>query len=338
MVAHPAANRTIPLPGRAYARRMHHPVEPGARIGFLGPSGTFTEEALRSQPDLAAASAQPLGSFVDVLAAVEDGSMEYGFVAVENSIEGTVSVSLDQLVFERELWIVREVTLPVTQNLLAVPGAGLADIDTVVSFPHATGQCRHWLRANLPGVAEVASTSTAAAVRQVGEQRRPGTAAIGTALAASLYGLQVLAPGIEDHADNATRFVLVSSPAHGLPAPTGHDKTSVVCFQSADRPGSLHGILGQFSARDINLSKLESRPTRRALGDYCFVIDLVGHVADEVVADCLRDLHATLPRVKFLGSYPAAGDQGADIRRDAHAAWAAADEWIRGLREAVRRP
>jgi prephenate dehydratase len=311
-------------------------VAPGATVAFLGPPGTFTEEALRRQPDLDAARPVAAPSFVDVLAAVESGAADYGFVALENSIEGTVSIAMDQLVFERHLLILREVTLPVTQNLVAPAGTGLADVKTVVSFPHATGQCRRWLTEHLPGVEEVASTSTAAAVRQVAEGGQPGTVAIGTTLAASFYGLEVVAAGIEDHADNSTRFVLVGSPAAGIPAPTGHDKTSIVCFQSADRPGSLHAILGQFSARAINLTKLESRPTRRALGDYCFVIDLVGHVADEVVADCLRDLHATLPRVKFLGSYPAAGAAGASIRRQAQASWAAADQWIRDLKSRVR--
>ena len=314
---------------------MHNPVDPDATVGFLGPPGTFTEEALRSQGDLARAKSQAMGSFMEILDAVEHGEVGYGFMAMENSIEGTVSVTLDQLVFERDLLIVREVVLPVTQNLVGPPGTRVADVKTVVSFPHATGQCRGWLRAHLPGVEEVASSSTAAAVRHVAERRQPGTAAIGTALAASLYGLDVIADQIEDHADNATRFVLVAPLSAGIPAPSGHDKTSIVCFQSADRPGSLHGILGQFSARDINLRKLESRPTRRALGDYCFVIDLVGHVGDEVVADCLRDLHATLPRMKFLGSYPAAGEEGTEIRRDVHAAWAAADQWIQGLRAAV---
>jgi prephenate dehydratase len=311
-------------------------VDPGAAVAFLGPSGTFTEEALRTQPDLTAARLVPMKSFVDVLAAVESGGAGYGFVALENSIEGTVAVAMDQLVFERDLFILREVTLAVTQNLLAPAGTRLDDVKAVVSFPHATGQCRRWLTENLPGVEEVASTSTAAAVRQVAADRRPGTAAIGTALAASIYDLDVLAPRIEDHADNSTRFVLVGPPSAGVPAPTGHDKTSIVCFQSTDRPGSLHAILGQFSARAINLTKLESRPTRKALGDYCFVIDMAGHVADEVVADCLRDLHATLPMVKFLGSYPAAGAAGAGIRRDARAAWAAADRWVGDIRSRVR--
>jgi prephenate dehydratase len=313
-------------------------VAPGATIGFLGPPGTFTEEALRGDSQLAAGDLRPLRSFVHVLDAVSSGEVDYGFVAIENSIEGTVSITMDQLVFEQELIIVGEVVLPVTQNLLAPPGTALSNIKRVVSFPHATGQCRGWLATNLPDVEEVAATSTAEAVRQVGggvALRDGHTAAIGTALAASLYGLEVLAAEIEDHQDNTTRFVLVTRPSNGIPAPTGHDKTSVVCFQSADRPGSLHGILGQFSARDLNLVKLESRPTKKGLGDYCFIIDFEGHVADEVVADCLRDLHAGLRSLKFLGSYPAAGADGAGVRLAATEAWQAADRWIESIRSNI---
>jgi prephenate dehydratase len=318
-------------------------VAPQATIGFLGPSGTFTEEALLSEPGLAQADRLPLPSFVHVLSAVSEGRVDYGFVAIENSIEGTVSIALDQLVFERDLIIVGEVVLPVTQNLLAPPGTAIHDIKRVVSFPHATGQCRSWLASNLPGVEEVAATSTAEAVRQVASAVREGTAdahtgAIGTALAAELYGLEVVAPRIEDHLDNATRFVLVAPHHAGIPAPTGHDKTSVVCFQSSDHPGSLHGILGQFSARDLNLVKLESRPTKQGLGDYCFIIDFEGHIADEVVADTLRDLHAGLRELKFLGSYPAAGEHGPARRQRADTAWRAADTWIHDVRSRVLPP
>jgi prephenate dehydratase len=149
----------------------------------------------------------------------------------------------------------------------------------------------------------------------------------------------VLAPRIEDHLDNATRFVLVAPPSAGIPAPTGHDKTSIVCFQSSDHPGSLHGILGQFSARDLNLVKLESRPTKKGLGEYCFIIDFEGHVADEVVADCLRDLHASLLSLKFLGSYPAAASEdGAARRRHADKAWRAADKWMHEIRGRIVTP
>jgi prephenate dehydratase len=311
-------------------------VSPHATIGFLGPPGTFTEEALRSQPELVKAQLRPLPSFVHVLSAVTEGTVDFGFVALENSIEGTVSITLDQLVFERDLIIVGEVVLPVTQNLLAPAGTDLVEIRRIVSFPHATGQCRAWLSANLPDVEEVAARSTAEAVRQVAAGGDPGTAAIGTALAGELYGLEVLVPRIEDQVSNSTRFVLVAPHDAGIPAPTGHDKTSVVCFQSSDHPGSLHGILGQFSARDLNLVKLESRPTKRELGEYCFIIDFEGHVADEVVADCLRDLHASLRELKFLGSYPAAGARGPARRRDAEMAWQAADRWIDEVRAHIR--
>ena len=318
-------------------------VSPNATIGFLGPSGTFTEEALRSDPGLAVADRRPLPSFVHVLSAVSGGAVDYGFVALENSIEGTVSIALDQLVFERDLLIVGEVVLPVTQNLVAPPGTTVRDINRIVSFPHATGQCRSWLTENLPEVEEVAATSTAEAVRQVGAALNAGTAdghtaAIGTALAAELYGLEVIAPGIDDHLGNSTRFVLVAPQDTGIPAPTGHDKTSVVCFQSSDHPGSLHGILGQFSARDLNLVKLESRPTKQGLGEYCFIIDFEGHIADVVVADCLRDLHAGLRHLKFLGSYPAAGEHGPAKRQRADKAWRAADRWIHDVRSQVQTP
>src|SRR5262249_35722899 len=163
---------------------------------------------------------------------VTEGTVDFGFVALENSIEGTVSIALDQLVFERDLIIVGEVVLPVTQNLLAAPGCEVSRIRRLVSFPHATGQCRAWLTANLPDVEEGAARSTAEAVRQVAEVHDLTTAAIGTTLAAKLYGLHVLVPRIEDQVTNSTRFVLVAPHDAGIPAPTGHDKTSVVCFQS----------------------------------------------------------------------------------------------------------
>ncbi|HEV3401101.1 MAG TPA: prephenate dehydratase [Acidimicrobiales bacterium] len=305
------------------------------RVAFLGPPGTFTEEALLGQPDLAAAELVPLESMPDVLLATESGDVDLGFVALENSIEGTVRLVIDALVFERKLFIQREVVMSVRQHLVGPPGMGLADVRRVVSFPDAMSQCRRFFAVQLAGVEVVAANSTAEAVRQVADEQPPGTAALGSTLAAKLYGLDVIASEIDDHPENATRFVVVAR--SGIPAPTGHDKTSIVCFQADDRPGSLHAILGQFTARNINLTKLESRPTKHSLGDYCFIIDLEGHVDDEVVADCLRDLHAQVANVKFLGSYPAAGDHGPVIRRDAEASWRAADSWISSLRSQVRR-
>src|SRR5207244_4191972 len=157
------------------------------------------------------------------------------------------------------------------------------------------------------------------------KSRRADLGAICNVLAAEIYGLDVLATAIEDHPDNITRFVVVG---RGIPAATGHDKTTIVCFQRADRPGALLAILQEFAARAINLTKLESRPTKRGLGRYCFIIDLEGHIDDELVADCLRDLRSKLADVKYLGSYPAAGEHGPAVRRDAEAAWRTADDWI----------
>lgn len=304
------------------------------RIAFLGPLGTFTEEALLSQDDLAEGELVPVGSIPEVLAVTERGEADLGFVAIENAIEGTVNASIDALAFDHDLLIQREVVIPVHQNLLAPPGTALADIRAVMSIPVATAQVRQWLGANLPGVEELAANSTAEAARLVGDGGHPHTAAIAPAVAAELYGLEVIASAIEDHPENKTRFVVVAK--EGVPAPTGHDKTTIVCFQTFDRPGSLLAILQEFAARAINLTKLESRPTKTSLGDYCFAIDFEGHVADELVADCLRDVRAKIADVKFLGSYPAAGEQGESRRRDAEVRWRQADEWVQGLRGAIR--
>jgi prephenate dehydratase len=316
-------------------------VEPAAagpaklRVGFLGPPGTFTEQALLTQDDLVAGELVPMPSIGDVLAATEAGEVDVGFVPVENSIEGTVNVTLDTLAFESDLHITREVVIAVQLNLLVVPGAALGDIRRVVSMPHATAQCRRFLSTKLAGVELIAANSTAEAARMLGERLDPTTAAIGTALAASMYGLDVAASDIEDHPENQTRFLTVVSSAVGIPAPTGHDKTTLVVFQHDDRPGSLLAILQEFAARAINLTKLESRPTKRGLGQYCFALDCEGHVADELVADCLRDLRSKQADVKFLGSYPAAGDHGDAVRRASDASWRDADAWVRELRGRV---
>jgi prephenate dehydratase len=303
------------------------------RVGFLGPPGTFTEQALLTQADLAGGELVAMASISDVLAATAEGELDVGFVPIENSIEGTVNVTLDTLAFETELLIQQEVVERIQLNLLAPPGSSLADIKAVISMPHATAQVRGFLGRELPGVETRAANSTAEAARSVGSGAEAGLAAVGTSLAAEIYGLEVLATDIEDHPENQTRFVSVAR--EGVRPPSGHDKTTVVCFQHADRPGSLLGILQEFAARAVNLTKLESRPTKRNLGEYCFIIDFEGHIGDELVADCLRDLKAKLADVKFLGSYPAAGDHGEARRREAVAAWRDADQWVRGLRRQV---
>jgi prephenate dehydratase len=306
------------------------------RIGYLGPAGTFTEQALHTQADLCAGELIPLGSIPDVLAAVEERRIDAGFVAIENAMEGTVTDTQDTLAFTRDLLIQREVVIPVSLHLLGVAGTDPGAVARVLSFPHAAGQCRTFLADRLPAAAVEATNSTADAARLVAEAGDPAMAAIATSRAAELYGLEVLATDIEDHPDNATRFVLVAP--HTVPAPTGHDKTSLVVYQRADTPGSLLAILQEFAARGVNLTKLESRPTRQALGDYCFVVDLEGHVADEVVADALRALKANQGDVKFLGSYPAAGDTG-DARRVEHSRqWDHASTWVAELQARVDPP
>lgn len=304
-------------------------------VAYFGPPGTFAEEALLTQDDLTACVREPQRSVPDVIAAVERGEFDAGLVPIENMIEGSVSVTLDTLAFDSELLVQREIDLPVSLNLCARPGVGLGDVKVVVSFPHALAQCRGWLARKLPGADTRASHSTADAAREVARSRRTDRAAICNRLAAQMYGLDVLASEIEDHPENQTRFVVVG---RGIPAPTGHDKTSIVCFQREDRPGSLLAILQEFAARSINLTKLESRPTKRALGDYCFFIDFEGHVADELVADALRNLVAKQADVKFLGSYPVGGpaEAGAERRRAAGRAWRRATRWVEEVRARIR--
>ncbi len=302
-------------------------------VAFFGPAGTFAEEALLTQDDLAARERVAIVGVPDVIAAVESGACEIGFVPIENSIEGSVSVTIDTLAFESDLLIQREVDLPISMGLFAKPGVKVADITQVLSFPIAAAQCRTYLRKKLPGATFVAANSTAEAAATVARSKRRDQAAIGNPLAAELHGLAVLAREIADHPENQTRFVVVG---HGIPARTGHDKTTIVCFQRTDTPGSLLAMLQEFAARAINLTKLESRPTKQSLGDYCFVMDFEGHITDEVVTDCLRTLAAKVAHVKFLGSYPVAGLDGPARRTAATKAWRDADRWVAELRGRVR--
>ncbi len=268
-----------------------------------------------------------MSTISEVLAAADAGAIDLGFVGIENSIEGTVNVTIDALALEHELLIQREVELGIQLNLMAPPGIDLADITRVLTFPVAAGQCRTWLASQLPGVEVVAANSNAEAARLVAEEADGVSAAVAPSLAAKIYGLDVVANDIEDHPENTTRFVLVAKDT--VPPATGHDKTTIVVFQRTDRPGSLLAILQEFAARAINLVKLESRPTKKGLGDYCFIIDLEGHLSDELVADCLRDVRSKVEDIKFLGSYPAAGAHGPAVRRDAEEAWRTADAWVK---------
>ncbi len=297
------------------------------RTGFLGPEGSFSHEAVSTMENVTPVACE---SLVDLLSSVADASLDQGLVPLENAIEGTVSASIDGLVFDHELVIVREIVIPIRLHLLARPGVAAQDLTGVRSYVHALAQCRGYLHQLNVEISQTTSTSQAA--REVADSQE-SWAAVASALAGDLFGLVALATDIEDHPDNATRFVVVGR--ERVAAPTGHDRTTIVCFQDADRPGSLYAILGRFAARDINLTKLESRPTKRGLGDYCFVIEFEGHVADDVVADCLADLQAHLARVKFLGSYPVTGIDATDRREAVAEARRSADEWITEIRSRI---
>ena len=305
------------------------------RIGFFGPFGTFTEQALLSQPDLAEGELVPFRTVPDVLDAVAAGEVDLGFVPIENSIEGTVNFTQDALAFDHDLLIQREVVLDIEHCLLVNPGTRLDDIKVVVSIPVATAQCHKYLRSRLPHAELQAANSTAEAARTLGEHPQLGVAAIAPRNAGSLYGLEVLAAGIADNDANQTRFVLVGK--DHIPPRTGHDLTALVVYQRADEPGSLISILQEFAARRINLSNLLSRPTKRGgLGDYCFILYADGHIADELLADAMRSLHAKQGHVKFLGSYPAAGEHAHTAREHADNRWREADDWVEALRTSIR--
>lgn len=244
----------------------------------------------------------PYATEADVMRAVERGEVEKGMVPIENSIEGSVNATLDVLAFEANLFIQKEIVIPISHNLVVRPGVRLEEITTVISHPQAVAQCRHYLSEKLPNATIELAGSTAGAVKLVSEKSGK-VAAIGPGFAAEIYGLDVIDAGIQDFEDNQTRFVLVGKE----PAPrTGRDKTSIVCFIYEDRPGSLLLILQEFAYRYINLTKIQSRPTRKALGDYCFFIDMEGHVDDEVIASVLKCLKCKIRQVKILGSYPIA--------------------------------
>lgn len=281
------------------------PAEP--RYAYLGPEGTFTEQALRTLPDVDAAVVRPAATVIVALDAVRSGEADAAVVPIENSVEGSVPVTLDELATGRPLTIRRELTVPVSFSLLARAGTSLADVRAVGTHPHAAAQTRAWCAAHLPGVEVVHTSSTAAAAAGLAHSpdpsdQPPWQAAIAAPVAAAHYDLEVLAEGIADNADAVTRFVVVTRPGQP-PAPTGRDKTSIVAFMREDHPGALLEILEQLTMRGVNLTRIESRPTGAALGDYCFSIDAEGHIDDRRVGEALMGLHRVCADVRFLGSY-----------------------------------
>jgi len=310
------------------------PADRDPSVAFFGPFGTFTEQALRTQADLAAGELVAHRTVPDVLDAVSAGDVDYGFVPIENSIEGMVNFTLDALAFDHDLLIVREVVLDIHMCLSAMPGVGLDDITEVLSIPVATAQCHRFLRDRLPDAEIRNASSTAGAAKAISEEATSHQAAIGPRMAAELYGLEVLAVNIEDHDGDQTRFVVVARA--GVPAATGHDRTALVVYQRADEPGSLISILQEFAARRLNLSNLISRPIKAgALGDYCFILFVEGHVSDDLVADAMRALHAKQGAAKFFGSWPRVDDQQHDARSHADERWRRADDWIVAIRHGI---
>lgn len=309
----------------------------GQRVAYLGPAGTFTETAARLI--LGSAGAEDLvscGDIGEVLRLVEEGRVARGVVPIENTLEGSVAATLDALAFDTDLLIGGELEVPVTLVAAAPAGTGLEGVTEVYSHPVALSSCRRWLSAQVPAAERIPATSTAKAAEVVAEAGGPRVAIVNP-LAAERYGLEVVARDIADRATNSTRFVVVG---RTLPAPTGWDKTSVVVFIEENRPGALLQLLEIFAERDLNLTKIESRPTKDELGEYCFFLDVEGHLADERVGDALAAVKRTHRDVKVLGSYRRSGarrtDEADRIAADDRA-YRDAAAWLAGWRERIDR-
>ena len=268
------------------------------RLAFLGPEGTHTEQACISyDPE---AVRLPFPSIRSVAQAVASGQADEGMVPIENSLGGSVPDTLDLLIRDSTLFIRNEVVLLIKHFLAVADGTKEGDIKVVYSHPQALTQCRSFLAKSYPDAQLVASMSTSAAVKEMLD-RDGDAAAIATERAAEIYGAKVLAHGIEDSANNMTRFVVLAPSDH---PPTGADKTSVCFSFDQDAPGILHDTLGEFAGRGINLAKIESRPTGQSLGNYIFLVDLDGHREDAIVQEALSGLESRASNVKLFGSYP----------------------------------
>jgi prephenate dehydratase len=276
------------------------------RLGYLGPPGTFSEEAVRSAPDAEQATLVALPTVRDTVMAVHDGSVERAVVPIENALEGPVGVTLDTLADDgTHVEVVGEVVVAVSPCLIVRDGTALEEIERVLSHPQAISQCSRFLRERLPQAVVAAADSTAEAVRIVAAEQAPW-AALGTRRAAELYGATVLADGVEDEPGNATRFVWLARTA--LPAQDGVPAKTSLAFWGAgdDSPGWLVRCLSEFAFRGVNLTKIESRPLRAQLGHYRFFVDCEGHADSKPVAEAVAGLRAHCERVEVLGSYPAA--------------------------------
>lgn len=276
---------------------------PATRIAYLGPSGTFCEAALLTMPAWRDAQHVPAASVQSAIDAVRGDKVEMALIPIENSVEGSVSVTLDELAKGIRLVIIDEVTLPVRFTIMGRPGLAMSEVGSVASHTHALAQVRGWISEHLPEALVIPTLSTAGAAASLLQDPPPFDAAVAPRLAAERYGLTVLAEDIGDTEEATTRFVMVRKPG-AIPAATGADKTTLSLFMRLDQPGALMAILNEFAVRGVNLTRIESRPTRKALGDYFFSVDLEGHVADARVSEALMGLHRVCLDVRFLGSYP----------------------------------
>ena len=304
-----------------------------ARYAYLGPAGTFTEAALRTIAAPDEVDYVPQQHVVAVLEAVRSGKADFAVVAIENSIEGSVSAVLDTLA-AGDLVVTREILLPVNFSLAARAGVTLDDVRRIAAHPHAWAQCRRWLSTNLPNAEHVPETSNTAAAAVLVDPSAPTDfeAALVPPAALEHYPLQVLADQVVDNATAVTRFVVVGHPGE-LPAPTGADKTTLVVHLPDNEAGALLTMLEQFATRGVNLSRIESRPIGDELGRYLFSIDAEGHLAEARMAEALMGLHRVCPVVRFLGSYPKADGVANDIRPGTSGAdFAEARQWVHDLR------
>jgi prephenate dehydratase len=286
-----------------------------ARVGYLGPAGTFTEEALLASAEPGAVEPVAQATIYDAILALRRGEVDWTIAPIENSLDGSVSVTLDLLADDdHDLEIVGEAQLRVRHSLLAPAPVELAQVETVLTHPQVPGQCLRFLRHELAGARVQPAASTADAVRRVVEQADPQVAAIGTQLAGEIYGATVLREGIEDRSDNETRFVWLARAGSGgsdgeppLAARGARFKTSIVFWGAgAESPGWLVRCLSEFADREINLTKIESRPRRERLGRYMFFADASGRGGELPVADAIDGLRSICEQVRVLGSYPAA--------------------------------
>jgi prephenate dehydratase len=299
------------------------------RYTYLGPEGTFTEAALRTLPEAATRELVPAVSVPAALDAVRSGEAAAALVPIENSVEGGVTATLDELASGEPLMIYREVLLPIAFALLVRPGTKLSGIKTVTGHPVAQPQVRNWLRAHLPDALWESAASNADGARLVQEGRYD--AAFAGEFAAATYGLVALVTEIHDAANAETRFVLVGRPARPS-SPTGADRTSVVITLGDDHPGALLELLQEFAVRGVNLMLIQSRPTGQGIGNYCFAVDAEGHISERRVGEALMGLRRICPRVRFLGSYPRAGVTGPGVRElragTSDAEFIEAAEWL----------